>query len=174
MQLKEQANAVPAKGLYVSSNPVFDTLTTSSPIAVRSRLSEASQSTRRAFVLSTTTFPSFDVHFLRKERLYTKLKYSRCPQYDIVSGGFAAVLAGFIGFLISEKFGIELVDSGDFYIGFMYVVFAAFSLKPLIYVYTRDDSSYTPLSLKYSVAFIHDLLVLLLEFIVKSINRVLV
>jgi hypothetical protein len=29
----------------------------------------------------------FNINFLRKERLYTKLKYSRCPQYDIVSGG---------------------------------------------------------------------------------------
>jgi hypothetical protein len=30
---------------------------------------------------------TFNFNFLRKERLYTKLKYSRCPQYDIVSGG---------------------------------------------------------------------------------------
>lgn len=82
------------------------------------------------------------------------------------------MLAGFIGFLISEKFGIELVDSGDFYIGFMYVVFAAFSLKPLIYVYTKDDSSYTPLSLKYLVSFTHDLLILLLELITKLIKSV--
>jgi len=37
--------------------------------------------------------------------MYTKLKYSRVPQYDIVSGGSAALLAGFLGFLISEKFG---------------------------------------------------------------------
>jgi len=29
----------------------------------------------------------FDINFLRKDKLYTKLKYSRCPQYDIVSGG---------------------------------------------------------------------------------------
>ena len=52
---------------------------------------------------------------LPKERLYTKLKYSRSPEYDIVSGGFAVLLAGLLGFLSSEKFGIELVDSGDFY-----------------------------------------------------------
>lgn len=56
---------------------------------------------------------SINVNFLRKERLYTKLKYSRSPAYDIVSGGAAALLAGFIGFLISEKYGFELVDSGD-------------------------------------------------------------
>lgn len=72
-----------------------------------------------------------NVHFLKKERLYTKLKYSRTPAYDIVSGGSAALLAGFLGFLISEKFGFELVDSGDFYYGLMYLVFLGFSLKPL-------------------------------------------
>jgi H+/Cl- antiporter ClcA len=55
--------------------------------------------------------------------MYTKLKYSRSPQYDIVSGGVAALLAGFFGFLAGEKFGLELLDSGDFYIALMYVVF---------------------------------------------------
>lgn len=65
----------------------------------------------------------FNINFLRKERIYTKLKYSRVPQYDIVSGGAAALLAGFLGFLITEKFGFELVDSGDFYFLFMYFVF---------------------------------------------------
>jgi len=75
-----------------------------------------------------------NVNFLRKERLYTKLKYSRSPAYDIVSGGAAALLAGFIGFLISEKFGYELVDSGDFYYAFMYLVFLTFSIRPLLTV----------------------------------------
>lgn len=75
---------------------------------------------------------SINVNFLRKERLYTKLKYSRSPAYDIVSGGAAALLAGFIGFLISEKYGFELVDSGDFYYLFMYLVFIAFSVRPLL------------------------------------------
>ena len=56
-----------------------------------------------------------NTNFLRKERIYTKLKYSRTPGYDIVSGGAAVILAGFLGFLVSEKFGIELADSGDFY-----------------------------------------------------------
>ena len=49
---------------------------------------------------------TININFLRKERLYTKLKYSRSPAYDIVSGGAAALLAGFLGFLVSEKFGI--------------------------------------------------------------------
>jgi hypothetical protein len=73
-----------------------------------------------------------NTHFLRKERLYTKLKYSRSPAYDIVSGGAAALLAGFLGFLVSEKYGFELVDSGDFYYLFMYLVFLSFSVRPLL------------------------------------------
>jgi hypothetical protein len=81
---------------------------------------------------SSLTHLLFDINFIKKERLYTKLKYSRSPAYDIVSGGAAALLSAFIGFLISEKFGIELVDSGDFYIGFMYVVFIALACKPLL------------------------------------------
>lgn len=110
-----------------------------------------------------TILTSFDVHFLRKERLYTKLKYSRCPQYDIVSGGFAAILAGFIGFLISEKFGIELVDSGDFYVAFMYIVFIVFSLRPLIGLYSKRDTAYNPLSLKHLISFVWDLTLLFIK-----------
>lgn len=85
-----------------------------------------------------TWFNNVNINFLRKERLYTKLKYSRSPAFDIVSGGAAALLAAFIGFLISEKFGYELVDSGDFYFLFMYLVFLAFSIRPLI---TVSDAS---------------------------------
>ena len=56
-----------------------------------------------------TTLNLININFLRKEKLYTKLKYSRSPAYDIVSGGAAALFAGFLGFLVSEKFGFELV-----------------------------------------------------------------
>ena len=115
------------------------------------------------FESSPTTL--FDVNFLRKEKLYTKLKYSRCPQYDIVSGGFAALLAGFIGFLISEKFGIELVDSGDFYIVFMYAVFLVFSLRPLLLSYSKHETPYNPISLKYLFTFIADITILSLRFL---------
>jgi hypothetical protein len=119
---------------------------------------------RRTSIYSKSlTSPLFDINFLRKEKIYTKLKYSRCPQYDIVSGGFAALLAGFLGFLISEKFGIELVDSGDFYIAFMYIVIASFSIRPLIRIYSKDSAEYTPLSPKYVLIFFRDLLVLLLN-----------
>jgi hypothetical protein len=91
---------------------------------------------------------SININFLRKERLYTKLKYSRSPAYDIVSGGAAALLAGFIGFLISEKFGYELVDSGDFYYAFMYIVFATFSIRPLLTVADVNKGFINCLSLR--------------------------
>ena len=120
---------------------------------------------------SSTFTTLFDINFLRKEKLYTKLKYSRCPQYDIVSGGFAALLAGFIGFLISEKFGIELVDSGDFYIVFMYVVFLVFSLRPLLLSYSKHETPYNPVSLKYLFIFVADILILFLRFLKSALPR---
>lgn len=88
---------------------------------------------------SIFSFLYFDCNFIKKEKLYTKLKYSRSPQYDIVSGGVAALVSAFIGFLVSEKFGIELVDSGDFYVLFMYCVFLVFSLRPLIKIMNKYD-----------------------------------
>lgn len=85
-----------------------------------------------------------DTNFLRKEKIYAKLKYSRSPQYDIVSGGLAAILSGFLGFLICEKFGLELLDSGDFYTAFMYGVFLVFSCRPLVRVISgfKRDGTY--------------------------------
>ena len=73
-----------------------------------------------------------------------------------MSGGFAAIFAGFIGFLISEKFGIELVDSADFYNAFMYVVFLSLALRALVRVYNTHESEYNPFSLKYLLLFIQD------------------
>ena len=64
--------------------------------------------------------------------MYTKLKYSRTPSYDIVSGGFALLFAGFLGFLTTEKFGFELVDSGDFYFMGMYLIILIFPLRLLL------------------------------------------
>lgn len=128
---------------------------------------------KRKYGTRKTNFTNFfDIHFLRKERLYTKLKYSRCPQYDIVSGGFAAILAGFIGFLISEKFGIELVDSGDFYNAGMYLVFAAFFLRPIIRVYSEHETPFHPFSLKYLVQFLQTLLTLFMQFLVNLYRHV--
>jgi hypothetical protein len=107
-----------------------------------------------------------NVNFLRKERLYTKLKYSRSPAYDIVSGGSAAMLAGFLGFLISEKFGFELVDSGDFYYLFMYIVFICFSVRPILVTTNYNMSLLEVLSLKVVVVY----LISLLAIIVKSLR----
>ena len=104
-----------------------------------------------------------NINFLRKERLYTKLKYSRSPAFDIVSGGAAALLAGFIGFLISEKFGYELADSGDFYYLFMYGVFAAFSLRPLLTVSDSTKGFIDALSLKRVLLFYVNLLKLFIK-----------
>lgn len=59
---------------------------------------------------------------MKKEKRYTKLKYSRVPQVDFVSGGVASLLAGLLGFLVTEKVGFELIDSGDFYILLTYVI----------------------------------------------------
>ena len=79
--------------------------------------------------------------------MYTKLKYSRSPAYDIVSGGAAALFAGFLGFLVSEKFGFELVDSGDFYFLTMYIVFLCFSLRPLLTTTESTKSVWSSLSI---------------------------
>ena len=98
-----------------------------------------------------------NINFLRKERLYTKLKYSRSPAYDIVSGGAAALLAGFIGFLISEKYGFELVDSGDFYYLFMYLVFLTFSIRPLLTSISAKDRITTLFSLNFLLKFYQSL-----------------
>jgi len=73
----------------------------------------------------------FDINFLLKEMHYSKLKYSKTAERDIVSSGSAAIFAGFIGFLISEKFGVELVDSGDFILFLCIVSFSAFLLRYL-------------------------------------------
>lgn len=91
----------------------------------------------------------FDINFIKKEKIYTKLKYSRTPQYDIVSGGSAALLSGFLGFLICEKFGFELLDSGDFYLAFMYLVFVFFFSKLYLKLWNGEKEIWGFLSLKW-------------------------
>jgi hypothetical protein len=91
---------------------------------------------------------TLNINFLKKEKIYTKLKYSRVPQYDIVSGGVAAIFAGFLGFLICEKFGFELLDSGDFYFLFMYLVFFCFFLRLLIKFLSHEEKKWNFLSFK--------------------------
>jgi hypothetical protein len=133
-------------------------------------LSKVSKKPKFGFSTSETPKPlmphsSYDISFLRKEKIYTKLKYSRCPQYDIVSGGLAALLAAFIGFLICEKFGLELLDSGDFYFAFMYGVFFSFSLRPLMRILDKDVLQYRAFSLKPLYVFFTTLLKLYIQFL---------
>ena len=109
---------------------------------------------------SSLTWSLFNINFLRKEKIYTKLKYSRCPQYDMVSGGVAALFAAFLGFLITEKFGLELLDSGDFYIAFMYAVFICFSVRPFLRILSTDNCTHSIISLKFLIQFTLDLFVL--------------
>ena len=107
----------------------------------------------------------FDINFLRKEKMYTKLKYSRVPQYDIVSGGAAALFAGFLGFLICEKFGFELVDSGDFYFLFMYLVFLFFFCRLFLRIMDGGESSWNIVSLKWLILFYKSLAILLIKLL---------
>lgn len=112
----------------------------------------------------------FDINFLRKERIYTKLKYSRTPQYDIVSGGSAALLAGFLGFLITEKFGFELVDSGDFYFVFMYLVFLFFFIRFFFKLWSGKEFSWNPVSLKWLISFYRLILILFFKKLFYFLN----
>jgi len=114
---------------------------------------------------SNNLFAIFNINFLKKEKMYTKLKYSRVPQYDIVSGGAAALLAAFLGFLITEKFGFELVDSADFYFVFMYLVFLFFSLRLFLKLFNFEQNSWNMISLKWLIFYIKTLLALFLNFL---------
>lgn len=87
----------------------------------------------------------WNINFIRKEKVYTKLKYSRTQSYDIVSAGVAALFAGLLGFLICEKFGFELLDGGDFLFLFLYAVGCSFSLKTLIKIYNGSLEAFTRL-----------------------------
>lgn len=107
----------------------------------------------------------FDVNFIKKEKIYTKLKYSKVPQYDIVSGGAALLLGGFLAFLICEKFGFEMVDSGDFYFLFIYIVFLIFSCRPFFKIMTKDKLSWNFVSFKWLIYFSQILLYLVIKFI---------
>jgi len=113
---------------------------------------------------NTSFFSLFDVSFLKKEKMYTKLKYSRVPQYDAVSGASAALLAGFLGFLVCEKFGFELLDSGDFYFLFMYVVFFAFLSRLILKLFNYESEKFFFLSPKFAFNFYKNLLFISISF----------
>ena len=114
---------------------------------------------------SNSLWSLFDINFLRKERIYTKLKYSRTPQYDIVSGGAAALFAAFLGFLFSEKFGFELADSGDFYFLFMYLVFLFFFCRLFLKLLDANQSTWNPFSFKWLITFYRNLFIVFLNYL---------
>jgi hypothetical protein len=136
----------------------------------KSHLSYIKKEIKESIILETSLDrPSYQaiIYFIRKEKIYTKLKYSRCPQYDIVSGGIAALFSAFLGFLISEKFGLELLDSGDFYFFFMYVVFLIFAIRPFVKIININTNSYISISLKYSYSFFRSLTLIMLRSCLK-------
>jgi hypothetical protein len=113
----------------------------------------------------------FSIIFIKKEKIYTKLKYSRTPQYDIVSGGVAAIFSGFLGFLICEKFGLELLDSGDFYFLFMYIVFLGFSFRLFVKVFSDNNFSWNCLSFKWFFIFYKNIIIYLIMKIKNQVNK---
>ena len=125
------------------------------------------ENTRTSPSWNTNNFTKITLHLLRKEYVYTKLKYSRSPAFDIVSGGSAALLAAFFGFLISEKFGIELVDSGDFYYLNMYLIIFAYSLKTFKDVICVSRS----LSQFFMLSYLVDYFKVLLGWLVQLVQR---
>jgi hypothetical protein len=135
--------------------------------------------TRFANKKSTKSFKNshlwdlFDINFLRKEKIYTKLKYSRVPQYDIVSGGVAAIFSGFLGFLIAEKFGFEMLDSGDFYYLFMYAVFFIFCLRLFAKTTTGREFDWNALSYKWFLLFYRNLIIVFFRIFQSFFNKIL-
>ena len=105
-----------------------------------------------------------NIFFLKKERYYTKLKYSRVPQFDTASGGVASLFAALLGFLITEKFGWELIDSGDFYTVFMYIIFICLVVKIIIKLNEMDSNSFKLFSILNSFLYFWDLYSIILNF----------
>ena len=81
----------------------------------------------------------------------------------MVSGGIAALFSAFLGFLICEKFGLELLDSGDFYIAFMYAVFICFSVRPFLRILSTENCTYSIISLKFLLQFSLNIFMLFLN-----------
>ncbi len=92
------------------------------------------------FFYYNTLEKNFILFLMKKEFLYTKLKYSRVPQVDIASGASAGLLAGLLGFIVTEKFGFELLDSGDFYTLLMYLGILILVLRLFIKSYNDVKS----------------------------------
>nr|ACX30981.1 hypothetical protein [Moneuplotes crassus] len=74
----------------------------------------------------------YTIYFLTKEVFYTKLKYSRVPQFDTSAGAAASFLSGLFGFMVCERFGFELLDSGDFLFAVSYLIAIIFLISLLV------------------------------------------
>ena len=83
---------------------------------------------------------NFKIYFLKKEVYYTKLKYSRVPQFDTASGAVASFISGMYGFMVCERFGFELLDSGDFIYMVLYIIVFALVLANLTTVLNSKGS----------------------------------
>ena len=105
----------------------------------------------------------YTMFFFKKERVYTKLKYSKVPQFDTASGAVASLFAGLFGFLVTEKFGFELIDSGDFYFVIMYSVFTVLVIRTAFKLNT--------LSLLSLPTFFSVVIKLQLSFFVKLLKK---
>jgi hypothetical protein len=82
----------------------------------------------------------FNIYFFKKEIFYTKLKYSRVPQFDTSAGAVASFLSGMYGFMVCEKFGFELLDSGDFLFVVIYLVVFSLVVTSLVGVFNTTTS----------------------------------
>nr|ACX30946.1 hypothetical protein [Moneuplotes minuta] len=51
------------------------------------------------------------------------------PQFDTSAGAAASFLSGLFGFMVCEKFGFELIDSGDFLFAILYLILIVFLLS---------------------------------------------
>ena len=109
-----------------------------------------------------TWYNIINIKFTQKEYLYTKLKYSRTPAYDIVSGGSAALLAALFGFLIAEKSGFEMLDGADWYCLFMYGVFISLIIRSFVSSISLSDGIFYHLNPKHFLKHISYLLKLVL------------
>lgn len=139
----------------------FNTFNSDLPLNYENIFNNTFNKNKNFFKKTNFFWTLFDINFLRKEKIYTKLKYSRVPQYDIVSGGVAALFSGFLGFLICEKFGFELIDSGDFYILFMYLVFLIFALRPFLKITSKEKLSWNAFSYKWILLYYRNVIILI-------------
>lgn len=80
---------------------------------------------------------------LRKLQIpHNKLKYTRTPSFDIVSGGIAALFSAFLGAMICDKFGMELLDSADFFTLYIFCISVLLPLNAILSVVIITDESY--------------------------------